>query len=242
MAIDATPPNSNVAVPSAASGTGNPGARSAGATKSGLADNFETFLSLLTTQLRNQNPLDPLNVNQFTQQLVQFAQVEQQLKGNSLLATLANGQKAVQSTQALAFVGATAVVDGSTTTLARGSAGWSLQTPKRVSAVVSITNPTGQTVYSEDRTLTAGANKFAWDGKGNDGRRWPDGVYKISVTAKERSDQNVPITTEVQGIVDSVDLTASPILVSIGGQSYTLDRIKRVVRPPTDRANGILRP
>ena len=48
----------------------------------GIADNFQTFLTLLTTQLQNQNPLDPLDTNQFTQQLVQFAGVEQQLKSN----------------------------------------------------------------------------------------------------------------------------------------------------------------
>ncbi len=66
-----------------------------------LASNFTTFLQLLTTQLKNQNPLDPLDTNQFTQQLVQFAQVEQQLKSNDQLATLVSLQQAVQQTQAL---------------------------------------------------------------------------------------------------------------------------------------------
>jgi len=237
MAIDATPSNSNVVVPST-TGKGGSGAKSVGATTPGLADNFETFLSLLTTQLRNQNPLDPLNVNQFTQQLVQFAQVEQQLKGNSLLATLVNTQKTVQSTQALAFVGTTAVVDGSAATLAEGSAVWTLLTPRKVVATVSITNPSGQTVYSEDRTLTAGANRFVWDGKGNDGKTSPEGIYRVAIAAKERGDENVPISTEVQGTVDSVDLTASPVLLSIGGQSYTMDKIKRVVRPSSDETSG----
>ena len=239
MAIDATSPNSNRAIPSAASGTGNAGARSVGASTPGLADNFATFLSLLTTQLRNQNPLDPLNVNQFTQQLVQFAQVEQQLKGNNLLTTLVSTQKTVESTQALAFVGTTAVVDGSTATLAKGSAVWTLQTPKKVSAAVSVINSVGETVYSENRTLATGANGFVWDGKGNDGRRLPDGIYKLAVTAKESGDRNVPISTEVQGTVDSVDLTASPVLLSIGGQTYTMDKIKRVVRPSSDGASSL---
>src|ERR1044071_7889017 len=99
-----------------------------------IAGNFQTFLTLLTTQLKNQNPLDPLDTNQFTQQLVQFAQVEQQLKWNDQPAPLVSLQQTAQTTQALNFVGATAVVDGSTTALANGSARWTINPPKPVAA------------------------------------------------------------------------------------------------------------
>jgi len=238
MTIDANQPNSNAFTPSPTSGVGNPAAKSGGATTPGLADNFQTFLTLLTTQLKNQSPLDPLNVNQFTQQLVQFAQVEQQLKGNNLLATLLNTEKAVQSTQALAFVGTTAIVEGSTARLDKSSAVWTMSAPKSVSAVVSITNTAGQTVYSRNLALNAGEHKFVWDGKSNDGKRWPDGIYNMTVTAKDGSGQNVAISTETQGTVDSVDLSASPALISIAGQSYTVDKIKRVVRPSSADASS----
>src|SRR5277367_2795221 len=70
-----------------------------------IAGNFNTFLQLLTTQLQNQNPLDPLDTNQFTQQLVSFAQVEQQLRENDQLATLVSLQQTAQSSAALNFVG-----------------------------------------------------------------------------------------------------------------------------------------
>src|SRR3954449_7868543 len=103
---------------SSANGTApstGPGAKFTSATdKTTLAGNFQAFLTILTTQLKNQNPLDPLDTNQFTQQLVQFAGVEQQLKTNSELAAL---QQSAQSTQALAFVGRMAVVDGNTANL-----------------------------------------------------------------------------------------------------------------------------
>src|SRR5437899_11989431 len=75
-----------------------------------VAGNFQSFLTLLTTQLKNQNPLDPLDTNQFTQQLVEFAGVEQQLKTNDGLTSLISLQQTAQSTQALNFVGKTAVV------------------------------------------------------------------------------------------------------------------------------------
>ena len=74
--------------PSAASGVPTTSV----ANKATLAQNFDTFLTLLTTQLKNQNPLEPLDTNQFTSQLVQFAQVEQQLKSNDQLATLVSLQ------------------------------------------------------------------------------------------------------------------------------------------------------
>src|SRR5436190_24346691 len=92
-------------------------AAAAGVTKDSLAGNFQTFLTLLTTQLKNQNPLDPLDTNQFTAQLVQFAQVEQQLKQNDQLATLISIEKSAQATTALAFVGTTVAVDGQTATM-----------------------------------------------------------------------------------------------------------------------------
>ena len=201
------------------------------ATSGTLAGNFQTFLTLLTTQLQNQNPLDPLDTNQFTQQLVQFASVEQQLKTNDQLTTLVSLQQTAQSTQALGFVGKTAVVDGSTAALTNSAATWSLGVPTNSNVSISITNSTGQTVYSNSYAVQAGQNQtFAWDGKGNDGTQWPDGNYTISVTAKDATGQSVAIPTEVQGVVDSVDLTQTPPTLSIGGQSFTIDKIKRVVR------------
>src|SRR5439155_19639569 len=113
-----------------------------------IAGNFNSFLTLLTTQLQNQNPLDPLDTNQFTQQLVQFASVEQQLKTNDQLTTLVSLQQTAQSTQALTFVGKTAVVDGSTAALTNGLASWELGVPTNANVTISIANSTGQTVFT----------------------------------------------------------------------------------------------
>jgi flagellar basal-body rod modification protein FlgD len=210
----------------AASATG-----STGVDKNTIAGNFQTFLSLLTTQLKNQNPLDPLDTNQFTQQLVQFAQVEQQLRQNEQLATLVSIEKAAQATTALAYVGQTVAVDGTTATLADNQATWSFQSPKPVNATVTIKSATGQTVYSGSFAMNAGAQSFTWDGRDNAGFKWPDGNYTLSVAAKDTSGQAVSIPSEVQGVVDSVDLTKTPPVLSIGGQTFTIDKIKRVVRP-----------
>ena len=194
-----------------------------------LAGNFQTFLTLLTTQLQHQDPLSPLDTNQFTQQLVQFASVEQQLKTNSQLTTLVSLQQTAQSTQALGFVGKTAVVDGSTASLTNASATWDLTVPTNSNVNISITNSTGQTVYSNSYAVQAGQNQtFAWDGKGNDGTQWPDGQYKLTATAADSAGNTVAVTTQIQGVVNSVDLTQSPPLLSINGQNYTVSQVKSI--------------
>jgi flagellar basal-body rod modification protein FlgD len=194
-----------------------------------LAGNFQTFLTLLTTQLQNQNPLSPLDTNQFTQQLVQFASVEQQLKTNSQLTTLVSLQQTAQSTQALGFVGKTAVVDGSTTAVTKGSATWNLSVPTNSNVNISITNGTGQTVFTGSYAVNAGSNlPFTWNGKGNDGTQWPDGKYKLTATAADSAGNSVAVSTQVHGVVNSVDLTQSPPLLSINGQNYTVDQIKSI--------------
>src|SRR3974390_2835673 len=90
----------------------------------GLAGNFNEFLKLLTTQLQNQDPLSPMDTNQFTQQLVQFSSVEQQINMNTQLSTLISLQQTAQTAQAASFIGATVTVNGATAQLVNGRATW----------------------------------------------------------------------------------------------------------------------
>src|SRR2546423_3236377 len=213
--------------PSAGSGVPTTSA----ANKATLAGNFDTFLRILTTQLKNQNPLDPLDTNQFTQQLAQFAGVEQQINMNQQLTTLVTLQKATQTTSAMSFLGSTATVDGTTTKLTNGAASWSFAVDKPSTATVNIKTATGALACSGSYPLSPGAQNFNWDGRGNNGVKWPDGDYTMTVTAKDASGNTIAVSTEVKGTVDGVDLTQNPPMLKIGGQSFSLDRIKQVVRP-----------
>ncbi len=196
-----------------------------------IAGNFDTFLQLLTTQLQNQNPLDPLDTNQFTAQLVQFASVEQQINMNTQLTTLISLQKATQVTSAMSFLGATATVDGSTANLTNSQATWTFSADKPATGTININNSTGQLVYTGTYPLNAGAQSFSWDGRSNNGSLNPDGAYTMSITAKDATGSTVSVSSQVQGTVDAVDLTQNPPVLTIGGQSYSLDKIKQVVRP-----------
>ena len=195
-----------------------------------IAGNFQSFLQLLTTQLQNQNPLSPLDTNQFTQQLVEFAGVQQQLNTNDSLATLVSLQQTAQSTQALGFVGKTALVNGSTATMTKSAATWQLSAASNSTLTVTIASSNGQTAFTGTYAMTAGNNQpFTWNGQGNDGTQWPDGNYKMTATAKDANGNSVAIKTQVEGVVSSVDLTQSPPLLSIGGQTFTVNQIQSIV-------------
>ncbi|MGB9044710.1 MAG: flagellar hook capping FlgD N-terminal domain-containing protein [Pseudolabrys sp.] len=215
--------------------TGTTGASSVSSAldKTEIASNFTTFLQLLTTQLKNQDPLSPLDTNQFTQQLVEFAQVEQQMKSNDQLTSLVSLEKSAVASTALAYVGATVVVDGSTAQLTNGTANWNFNVTKPSTATITIKDSTGQNAFTGIAAVNPGTQAFTWNGRGNDGRLWPNGSYTLTATAVDANNQSVAISTEVQATVDSVDLTQDPPQLSINGQNYTLDKIKRIVRPTT---------
>jgi flagellar basal-body rod modification protein FlgD len=229
-----TTPATSTASPIVSGTTPLPPSSSSGSTaasanalaSSQIAGNFQSFLTLLTTQLQNQNPLSPLDTNQFTQQLVEFAGVQQQLNTNDSLATLVSLQKTAQSTQALGFVGKTAVVDGNTAALTNSKATWDLSIPANSNLNITIASSTGQTVFSGNFSVTAGNNQpFFWNGKASDGTQLPDGNYTLTATAQDSSNNTVGVKTAVQGVVNSVDLTQSPPLLSINGQNFTLNQI-----------------
>jgi flagellar basal-body rod modification protein FlgD len=195
-----------------------------------IAQNFNTFLQLLTTQLKNQNPLDPLDTNQFTQQLVQFAGVEQQMAMNSSLNTLISLQQTNQTTSSLGLLGATVTVAGDTAKLSEGVASWTFTTPAAGKATISVKSATGETAYSGSYTFEAGGQKFTWDGVGTDGKTWPDGTYTISVVGKDSLGQDIAISTETTGVVDAIDVKQNPPVLTIRQQNFTIDQVKKINR------------
>lgn len=214
----------------AATGSAANAAAATTASRPTIAKNFDTFLQLLTTQLRNQSPLDPLDTNQFTSQLVQFAQVEQQINMNSSLGALVSLQQTSQTAAAMNFLGSAVTVAGDTAKLQDGRADWSFTLDKAARATINVKGRTGEVVYSETRTLGAGAQTFTWNGRGTNSQLQPDGSYQISIVATDASGQPVSVSTLVEGVVDGVDLSQSPPRLSIGGQDYALDQIRQVRR------------
>jgi flagellar basal-body rod modification protein FlgD len=192
-----------------------------------IADNFDQFLGLLTTQLKNQSPLDPLDTNQFTQQLVQFAGVEQQLRTNETLNSLVSANKLGAATSALAFVGMKATFNQPAAPMQDGKVKWVLNAPKGGQADVTIRDANGTAVHTSRVTLRAGEQEFVWDGLMPDGRtQAANGTYTISLTAKDASQQTMDVKAQMLAAIDSVDVSGAEPMVTIAGETMKLADIK----------------
>jgi flagellar basal-body rod modification protein FlgD len=196
-----------------------------------LAGNFDTFLQLLTTQLQNQDPLDPLDTNQFTQQLVEFASVEQQVDMNTNLQTLISLQQTNEATAAMQFLGENVTISSNTAALSNATgtpATWSFSSPSPATGTVTISNSTGQVAYSGTISLSTGSQGYTWNGQGNNGVTWPDGNYTLAINATGANGQAVNISTQVQGTVSAINVSQNPPTVTVGGQSYPISAIQSI--------------
>ncbi|MCB1508257.1 MAG: flagellar hook assembly protein FlgD [Hyphomicrobiaceae bacterium] len=195
-----------------------------------IADNFDTFLQLLTTQLQNQNPLEPLDTNQFTQQLVQFSGVEQQIRMNEQLESLVSMASGNATAMMVGYLGRTVTADGSQAELpSEGGTQWNydaaLAAPR---TTVTITNSDGTVVYSEPVELAAGDGVFEWDGRTSTGSRAAPGLYTIDFDARDASGGLVNVDTEVAGTVTGVDMTGSEPVLEIGSMRLPASSVRTI--------------
>lgn len=197
-----------------------------------LADDFDTFLQLLTTQLRNQDPLEPMDTNQFTQQLVQFSGVEQQIQTNSYLENLITSTEAQSVNAAVNYLGSTVTVAGVSTNLADGQASWELVAGTSASdSTVTIYDVNGNEVFTTRHSVARGESTFTWDGKTNDGTDAPDGVYSIRVIGNTPDGQSVNVYAAVSGKVTGVDFTGSEPVLQIGDVRALLSSVMEIQAP-----------
>ncbi len=185
-----------------------------------LAEDFDTFLSLLTTQLANQDPLDPLDSNEFVAQLVSFSGVEQAINTNTKLDSLVGLLTTSQTAAAVGFLGTTVEAKGDTATLANGEATYIYNLPANAaSTTIQIRDDQGNIVFTGSGEVAAGDHTYVWDGRDSNGTALPDGVYSISVTAKDSFGKPIDATTRISGRVTGVDTSSgSPVLTINGAQ------------------------
>jgi flagellar basal-body rod modification protein FlgD len=203
-----------------------------------IAGNFQLFLQLLTTQLKNQDPTSPLDTNQFTQQLVQFASVEQQLKTNTNLDALVALNKSQQATSALNFVGAKVIADGSASEYKDGVAVWNVTSPAAATATISVLDANGNTVWTDKQTLQQGIQSYAWNGRTSTGQLAAEGSYTIKIDALDSTGAQVTTSTDFSGTVTGVDLSGSEPLLLVGSTYLKVNQIKGIVQQTTTSSSG----
>jgi flagellar basal-body rod modification protein FlgD len=194
-----------------------------------IADNYQTFLSLLTTQLKNQDPLSPMDTNQFTQQLTQMTGVEQQLLSNQLLQQLVNqGQSSSSMVNAVSLIGKTVSVNGDVANLSGGSATWEFSLPSTpASMTLSVVDSNKNVLWTGAVTPNgSGSQSFSWDGKTMTGQQMPDGgPYTLTIDAKDSSGSTITPSTTVQGAATAVQQVNGQTMVTVGGAQVPLSSV-----------------
>ncbi len=217
--------------PTSTTSTSSTASAATAASTQQIAGNFDTFLQLLTTQLQNQDPLDPMDTSQFTDQLVEFSSVEQQIDENTNLQTLISLQQTSEATQVMQLIGSTVTVNSTTGTLANASgqsASWALNSPSPATGTVTITNSAGAVAYTGTTSLNSGNNTYTWNGVGANGVTWPDGTYNLAISATSATGSAVTVSSQTSGTVSAVNVSANPPQITVGGQSYPISAIQSI--------------
>ncbi len=206
---------------------------SASQANSQLAADFDTFLTLLTAQLQNQDPLEPLDSNEFTAQLVQFASVEQEIQSNQNLESLITLGQASIVGGSVGYIGQEVDAIGDTLGLEEGGTvqwAYAMDQVAESSSIV-ITDQSGKVVYTGAGETASGRHEFVWDGKDNAGEELPAGLYTIEVSALDSEGAPIPVATSISGIVTSVTLAGDQPILSFGGVSAPLSDVLSVAQP-----------
>ncbi|ESQ84616.1 flagellar hook assembly protein FlgD [Asticcacaulis benevestitus] len=200
-----------------------------GSGSSSVTTNYTTFLNLLTAQIKNQDPLSPMDTTAWTNQLVQYSSVEQQLKGNQYLEALTKQGTQSNMNAAVSYIGKTVTADQDVAALKDGKAEWQYALGATANkATMTIEDSDGAVVWSGNAPdLTSGSHAFTWNGKDSSGKAVPDGQYKLSIKASNAGG-DVQAAAGITGIVTSAANADGTILLKVGNTSVDLTAVTSV--------------
>ena len=211
----------------------------AGASSQALADlsgNLDNFLTILTTQLQFQDPLSPLDTHEFTNQLVLFSSVEQQVQQNKKLESLVTLQQNSVALGSVDYIGKVIETNGNTTQLENSVAKTTYFLPKNaLTTRLNISDPSGDVILTRDLPTTAGIHTFVWDGLSGQGIQQPDGAYTFTITAKDTNDDLISHDQTVFGTVTGVQFESGTSILQMGDIPVSLSDINGV----DDEVNGL---
>ncbi|MFW2330685.1 MAG: flagellar hook assembly protein FlgD [Nitrospinota bacterium] len=191
----------------------------------------DEFLKILLTQLQNQDPLDPMDNNEFTQQLTLFSSLEELMNLNSKFTDLIAGFNSLTSTEALNLIGKEIEVTGDT---------FEVSDSQEVELMFDLESAAEEVVidiYDEDGKLVKtvelkdyeeGKNSFIWNGLDKQGIKVPAGEYSFKVTASGADGVAVAATEKVKATVTSVIYDEGLIYLEAAGKRYNLNEVTKV--------------
>ncbi len=217
-------------VPTTGTGTGTAKPGSSITDASTLTTNYSTFLGLLTAQIKNQDPLSPMDTTQWTNQLVQYSSVEQQLKSNTYLQQIAANNNAGSMNAAVSYIGKSVSADSNAVTLKDGAASWDYNLGATAGTVkLTVLDSKGNVVWTGNGSGTdKGAHSFAWDGKNTAGKAVADGDYTLTVDAKTSGGNSIDSTVGMSGTVTSAEMIDGTVMLQVGNTKVPMSSVTRV--------------
>jgi flagellar basal-body rod modification protein FlgD len=184
---------------------------------------------LLTSQLKNQDPTSPMDSSTFTQQLVEYSQVEQQIDTNTNLKSLITQGSTQLGAYATSYLGKAVSVTNGNASLTNGAATWtySLGTTA-ASSTLTVTDASGKVVYTGNGETASGNHQFNWNGQDNQGNQLADGTYTLAVNAKASDGSAVTTQIASAGVVSEIDMTSGTPQLMVGGMEIGLGDIANV--------------
>ncbi len=191
----------------------------------------EEFLKLLTAQLRNQDPLQPIQNEQFVAQLAQFSSLEQMQNMNDNLTSNIMINQSVNNSLATTLIGREVEAKGNTFTLESGSkTNLSFTTSADASAKVEVVDSNGKVVATiKAGDLKAGNQSVSWDGNGADGKPAASGDYTFRVTATDAKGNAVGTQTMVRGKVTGVKFQNGGTYLMVGSRTFSLADVTQIL-------------
>ena len=197
-----------------------------------LGSNFNQFLTLLTTQLQNQDPTSPMDTNQFTQELVQFTGVQQSVATNTNLTQLIKLQQGSEVLQSSSVVGHTATVTAGQIALQNGNGQITFTTPAMEQVQLAIVDGSGKPVRNITLAAQSGSNSWHWDGRDDAGHQLQDGAYGIALESGTGSTAtSVPFS--VVGTATGLTNSASGMQLDVGALTVGLDKVQSIAAQET---------
>ncbi|WCL55395.1 flagellar hook assembly protein FlgD [Gimibacter soli] len=202
---------------------------SAASSGASLAQDFDTFLTLLTSQLQNQDPLDPMESNEMTQQLVAFAGVEQQIVANKNLENISSLLLVNAINASTSYLGKTALLQADTIENTGTGGKWQYELETDAYNVkLEVVDEDGFTVYSTTGNGATGIQDFEWDGKDMTGNVAPEGNYTLKVTASDEQATAIRSLIYSEHKITGVDTSTSTPWFAAGPYAVTQSEILRL--------------
>ena len=207
----------------------SPGTYTSAASANAAAKQEDQFLQLLITQIRNQNPLDPMDNAEFTSQLTELSSLDQlELINTNLEQNLVYSQS-LNNTMMLGLVGRTATVEGDKLQVADGEVSTnSIQAAGPGTASIRVLDEDGNLVTTYTREIEYGLNDVSWNGEKSDGEMAADGLYTLEMDIQGRDGATLEFATFMQGDVESIRFENNLAVMSVHGRDYYASEILEI--------------